>query len=126
MDNAAWIERFIRHLETERRLSPLTCKNYRRDLETLLAYLESADVAEWRQLDAEHVRSYSAACFRKGLGARSIQRRLSAARTFFAYLIREKHAEKNPAKSVSAPKASKRLPGNLDADRMARLARYTG
>ena len=126
MDNAAWIERFIRHLETERRLSPLTCKNYRRDLETLLAYLESAGVAEWRHLDAEHVRSYSAACFRKGLGARSIQRRLSAARTFFSYLIREKHADKNPAKSVSAPKANKRLPGNLDADRMARLLDIPG
>ena len=126
MDNAAWIERFIRHLETERRLSPLTCKNYRRDLETLLAYLESAGVAEWQHLDAEHVRAYSAACFRKGLGARSIQRRLSAARTFFGYLIREKHVDKNPAKSVSAPKASKRLPGNLDADRMARLLDIPG
>ncbi|MGB5510220.1 MAG: tyrosine recombinase XerC [Woeseiaceae bacterium] len=126
MDNAAWIERFIRHLETERRLSPLTCKNYRRDLETLLDYLENAGVAEWRQLDAEHVRSYSAACFRKGLGARSIQRRLSAVRTFFRYLIREKHADKNPAASVSAPKASKRLPGNLDADRMARLLDIPG
>ena len=126
MDNAAWIERFIRHLETERRLSPLTCKNYRRDLETLLAYLENAGVAEWRQLDAEHVRSYSSACYRKGLGARSIQRRLSAARTFFAYLMREKQVDKNPAKSVSAPKASKRLPGNLDADRMARLLDIPG
>jgi len=126
LDNAAWIERFIRHLETERRLSPLTCKNYRRDLETLLAYLEIAGVAEWRHLDAEHVRSYSAACFRKGLGARSIQRRLSAARTFFRYLMREKHVDKNPAKAVSAPKANKRLPGNLDADRMARLLDIPG
>ncbi len=126
MDNAAWIERFIRHLETERRLSPLTCKNYRRDLETLLAYMQSAGVAEWRDLDAEHVRSYSAASFRKGLGARSIQRRLSAARTFFRYLMREKHVDKNPVSSVSAPKANKRLPGNLDADRMARLLDIPG
>ncbi len=126
MDNAAWIERFIRHLETERRLSPLTCKNYRRDLETLLAYMQSAGVAGWRDLDAEHVRSYSAASFRKGLGARSIQRRLSAARTFFRYLMREKHVDKNPVSSVSAPKANKRLPGNLDADRMARLLDIPG
>ena len=126
MDNAAWIERFIRHLETERRLSPLTCKNYRRDLETLLAFFEKAGVAEWRDLDSEHVRSYSAASFRKGLSARSIQRRLSAARTFFRYLMREKHVDKNPVTSVSAPKAKKRLPGNLDADRMARLLDIPG
>ena len=126
MDNAAWIERFIRHLETERRLSPLTCKNYRRDLETLLAFFEKAGVAGWRDLDSEHVRSYSAASFRKGLSARSIQRRLSAARTFFRYLMREKHVDKNPVTSVSAPKANKRLPGNLDADRMARLLDIPG
>jgi integrase/recombinase XerC len=126
VDNAAWIERFIRHLETERRLSPLTCKNYRRDLETLLAFFETAGVAGWRDLDSEHVRSYSAASFRKGLSARSIQRRLSAARTFFRYLMREKHVDKNPVTSVSAPKANKRLPGNLDADRMARLLDIPG
>lgn len=35
--------------------------------------------------------------------------------------MREKHVKTNPVVSVSAPKAPKRLPGNLDADRMARL-----
>ena len=90
MNDAGWIDRFIRHLEYERRLSPLTCKNYRRDLETLVDFCERSDVGTWGELDSEHVRAYSAACFRKGLSARSIQRRLSAARTFFRYLIREK------------------------------------
>jgi len=126
LDNAAWIERFIRHLETERRLSPLTCKNYRRDLEMLLAYFEKNDVTEWGGVDSEHVRSYSASSFRRGASARSIQRRLSAARTFFRYLIREKAIDKNPVTSVSAPKAKKRLPENLDADRMARLLDIPG
>jgi integrase/recombinase XerC len=126
MDDAVWIARFVRHLEFERRLSPLTCKNYRRDLETLAAWCEKSGVAGWDDLDSEHVRAYSASCFRKGLSARSIQRRLSASRTFFRYLIREKEVKKNPITSVSAPKGKKRLPGNLDADRMARLLDITG
>ncbi len=126
MNDAGWIDRFIRHLEYERRLSPLTCKNYRRDLETLVAYCEYSGVGSWGELDSEHVRAFSAACYRKGLSARSIQRRLSAARTFFRYLIREKEVDKNPVSSVSAPKAKKRLPGNLDADRMARLLAIPG
>ena len=46
MDDAGWIGRFIRHLEYERRLSPLTGKNYRRDLERLVEYLDKAGVAE--------------------------------------------------------------------------------
>ena len=126
MDDAGWIDRFVRHLEFERRLSPLTCKNYRRDLETLAAWCDESGVAGWDDLDSEHVRAYSASCFRKGLSARSIQRRLSASRTFFRYLIREKEVKKNPITSVSAPKGKKRLPGNLDADRMARLLNIPG
>jgi integrase/recombinase XerC len=126
MNDAGWIDRFIRHLEYERRLSPLTCKNYRRDLQALAAFCEQSGVGGWDDLDSEHVRVFSASCFRKGLSARSIQRRLSAARTFFRYLIREKLVSKNPVSSVSAPKGKKRLPGNLDADRMARLLDIPG
>jgi integrase/recombinase XerC len=51
---------------------------------------------------------------------------LSAARTFFRYLLREKHVTHNPVQSVSAPKGAKRLPENLDADRMARLLEIPG
>ena len=126
MDDTGWIDRFIRHLEFERRLSPLTCENYRRDLKTLAAWCEKSGVGSWGDLNSEHVRAYSASCFRKGLSARSIQRRLSASRTFFRYLMREKKVEKNPITSVSAPKGKKRLPGNLDADRMARLLAIPG
>ena len=126
MDDAGWIDRFIRHLEFERRLSPLTCKNYRRDLDALAAWCDQAGVSGWDDVDSEHVRAYSATCFRRGLSPRSIQRRLSAARTFYRYLIREKAAGSNPVASVSAPKGKKRLPGNLDADRMARLLDIQG
>jgi integrase/recombinase XerC len=126
VDDAGWIDRFIRHLDFERRLSPQTSKNYRRDLKTLLAFCEQSDVKSWGELDSEHFRAYSATSFRKGLSPRSIQRRLSACRTFFRYLIREKHVDMNPVTSVSAPKAGKRLPGNLDVDRMARLLDISG
>lgn len=126
MNDAGWIDRFIRHLEFERRLSPLTCKNYRRDLELLADWCEQSGVSEWKDLDSEHVRAYAAASFRKGQSGKSIQRRLSAARTFFRYLIREKEVRKNPIATVSAPKGKKRLPDNLDADRMARLLQIPG
>ena len=121
-----WIAKFIHHLGYERRLSALTCKHYRRDLESLLAFCERQNIDRWRQIDSEHVRAYSAAGYRRGLSSRSIQRRLSAARTFFRYLLREKHVRSNPVVSVSAPKSGKRLPGNLDADRMARLLDIPG
>ena len=121
-----WIDKFIRHLEFERRLSGLTCKHYRRDLKALAEYCDQYDLSGWSNLDSEHVRSFATACYRKGLSARSIQRGLSAARTFYRYLVREKHVKKNPVVAVSAPKSGKRLPGNLDVDRMAKLVEITG
>ena len=121
-----WIARFVRHLETERRLSPHTCKHYRRDIESLQHYCDEQKLNRWGDLDDEYVRAYAATCYRRGLSARSIQRRLSAARTFFRYLLREKWVKRNPVESVRAPKAGKRLPGNLDADRMARLLEIKG
>jgi integrase/recombinase XerC len=126
VDNAGWIDKFIRHLEFERRLSPQTCKSYRHDLKSLLVFREYSGVDGWGGMDSEHFRAYSASCYRKGLSARSIQRRLSACRTFFRYLLREKHVSKNPITDVSAPKGKKRLPGNLDVDRMAHLLNIPG
>ncbi len=51
---------------------------------------------------------------------------MSAARTFFKYLLREKHVKKNPVEAVPAPKHGKRLPENLDADRMGKLLDIPG
>ena len=120
------IDEFVRHLSHERRLSPLTCRNYRRDLHQLAAWCDENGIAGWVELDDGHVRTFASASYRRGLSSRTIQRRLSAARTFYRYLLREGHARKNPVQSVSAPKSPKRLPENLDADRMARLLDIPG
>ncbi len=125
-DQPGWIDNFLQHLAKERRLSPHTAQAYRRDLAALLGYCEQNELQEWAQLDSQHVRSFAALCHRQGLAPRSIQRRLSAVRSFYKYLIRENLSSKNPAQDVSAPKAARRLPKTLDADQMTRLVEITG
>lgn len=126
MESTGWIDKFIHHLAYERRLSPQTCKNYRRDLLCLRQFRDGAGVATWSDMDSEHFRAFSASSYRKGLSARSIQRRLSACRTFYRYLMREKLVRKNPIIDVTAPRGKRRLPGNLDADTMAHLLNIPG
>jgi integrase/recombinase XerC len=116
-----WIDAFIRHLRYERRLSDLTCKHYRRDLEALCQYADSQNIDHWQDLDQQHFRDFTASYYRKGIAPRSLQRRLSALRTFYRYLMREKHVRTNPVLDIKAPKSGKRLPANIDADRMAKL-----
>jgi integrase/recombinase XerC len=116
-----WTARFLAHLKVERRLSAHTLSAYGHDLRTLLGFCERRGVKSWKALNNFEVRAFAAGEHAAGIGPRSIQRRLSAARTFYEYLMREGHAKNNPALEVRAPKTKKRLPATLDADQMARL-----
>ena len=107
-------------------MSDLTCKHYRRDIQSLGQYADSQNLDRWKNLDNQHIRDFTASHFRKGISPKSLQRRLSALRTFYRYLIREKHVRVNPVLDIKAPKSGKRLPENVDADRMAKLLDIQG
>ncbi len=115
------LEEFFRHLGDERRLSPHTLVHYRRDLVQCVAYCESAGVESWDKLTTAEVRGWVAALHRHGLSGKSIQRALSALRSFYRYLLREQAVSRNPAAGVTAPRSARRLPRTLTADQAARL-----
>ncbi len=130
-----WLARFRRYLAAERRLSAHTDVSYARDLAALAKFCDRVGVGDWGALDAQHVRTFAAHAHAGGLSPRSIQRRLSAVRSFYQFLLRERSVEiasgkrapravrdsGNPAQGVRAPKSPRRLPQTLDADQMARL-----
>jgi integrase/recombinase XerC len=120
----AWIDRFLSHLVHERRISGHTVSAYRHDLSSLSLYCAKHRIARWKDLTNARVRAFAAAEHAGGLAPRSIQRRLSAVRTFFEYLQREGSSKLNPAHEVRAPKTKKRLPATLDADQMGRLLEF--
>lgn len=116
-----WIAGFRRHLAIERRLSAHTDSNYARDLAALVKYCDRHGLCDWCALDSQHVRTFAAHSHAAGLAPRSIQRRLSAVRSFCNYLVRERALCGNPGYEIRAPKSGRRLPHTLDADQMARL-----
>lgn len=118
---SALVERWLTMLRVERRLSANTERSYRRDLATFGSWAAGHGFEDWARLDAQHIRAFAAAAHRSGLNPRSIQRRLSAVRGLFRFMIREGLIQHNPATDVQAPKGPKRLPPALDVDRMSRL-----
>ena len=120
----AWLPRFLAHLSVERRLSAHTDSSYRADLQRFVTYCSRNQLRDWRRVDSQHVRLFAAAEFRQGSSPRTIQRRLSALRSFFNFLLRERALDANPAVGVQAPKARKRLPETMDVDLMARLLEF--
>ncbi len=121
---SAWIERFASHLKHERRMSAQTVSAYLADIGRLAAFCDARKIARFSEVDAVLVRTFAATDHARGLSARSIQRRLSALRTFYDFLVREGSSTRNPALDVRAPKQKKRLPTTLDADQMGRLLAF--
>ena len=119
-----WVDRFLSHLAHERRMSGHTIAAYRQDLLALAQFGARRKFKEWAALDNSAMRAFAAAQHGGGLSPRSVQRRLSAARTFYEFLMREGHGARNPALDVRAPKTKKRLPDTLDADQMGRLLAF--
>ncbi|GIK35571.1 MAG: tyrosine recombinase XerD [Gammaproteobacteria bacterium] len=128
MEAAEWsrVERFLSHLQLERRLSPHTASAYRRDLGCLAEFCDREGIGHWRELQVHHLRRFAATSHGAGLNPRSIQRRLSGARSFLRYLVREGEISANPGVGVSAPRGARRLPATLDVDQMGHLLGIRG
>jgi integrase/recombinase XerC len=114
------IDAFLAYLEVERRMSAHTLDAYRRDLAALSAWVQ-ANGADVVSLEAEQLRGFVSAEHRRGLSPKSLQRRLSACRSFYAWLLKHGRIEVSPAAKLRAPKAPRKLPQVLDADEAVRL-----
>jgi integrase/recombinase XerC len=115
------IEDFLAYLHVERRMSAHTLDAYRRDLDALSAWSMKHDVTELSRLHAEQLRAFIAAEHRRGLSPKSLQRRLSACRSYYQWLLKHGRIKANPAAGLRAPKAPRKLPQVLDVDEAVRL-----
>lgn len=111
---AAWLA----ELAEQRRLSPHTISNYRRDLDKLLSAAGETPLAE---LHGQQIRRFIGQMHVQGLGGRSLARTLSAWRGFFAWLGRHGAVPANPCEGVRSPKSPKLLPKALSVDEVNRL-----
>ncbi len=115
------IDSYLNHLASQRGLSPVTIKNYQRNLAEFVEQLKQKQVTQWRDLDSDSVRLMVKELNQKGIKARSIATKLSALRSFLSYLVQYEHLTHNPAKGISAPKLDKPLPKNISVDEMFQL-----
>ena len=112
---------FLVYCKDIRQLSDHTCNAYRRDI---LKSRELLDNRPWNTLKQNDFRSLAAQLFRRGQSPRSIQRILSAMRSFYRYLQQHKICDSNPVDGVKSPKPDKKLPQTLSVDDMDRLLNF--
>ena len=116
------IEEFLDYLRYERNRSPLTVKNYGDDLRAFYVFFKSLDDhLSWQSVDADIVRDWMGSMMDKGNNATSVNRRLSALRSFYRFALSRHLVDRDPAHNIEGPKTNKPLPQFLKESEMNRL-----
>ena len=105
------IERFLDYLRDELNRSGRTVESYEKDLWSFERFFKNIDSQlSWQSVDADVIRQWMESMMDKGNNAASVNRRLSALRSFFRFALSRKLVESDPAHLIKGPKKGKRLP----------------
>ena len=116
------INEFLNYLKFERNRSDLTIKNYGEDLRAFEEFYGNLDSRlSWKSIDSDVIRDWMESMMDKGNNATSINRRLSALRSFYRFAFARKLVDKDPVHGVTGPKKGRPLPQFLKENEMDRL-----
>ena len=122
------LESFLNFLRFEKRYSQHTIISYQTDLEQFSSYLDKTykDKTSDPSIGASevshfYIRSWMGQMVEEGMSPRSINRKISALKSFYKFLIKRGEVEKNPTLKIVSPKTSKRLPAYVEQDKMENL-----
>ncbi len=116
-----YIQQYLEYILVVKRYSQHSHSGYRRDLAKFNHYCQEQNILQADKVNSADIRRFIAQLHRQGLHGKSLQRLLSAVRSFYQYLNRQSICKNNPAVGVSAPKTERALPKVLDTDQMAQL-----
>ena len=118
----AMIGEFLDYLRFEKNRSELTVSSYAEDLKAFEAYFKNLDMLlSWETVDADVIRGWMESMMDKGNRGTSVNRRLSALRSFFRYALAHQKVARDPSRMIKGPKKAKPLPQFLKEEEMNRL-----
>lgn len=116
------IGEFLDYLRFEKNRSELTVSSYAEDLKAFEAYFKNLDMLlSWETVDADVIRGWMESMMDKGNRATSVNRRLSALRSFYRYALAHQKVARDPSRMIKGPKKAKPLPQFLKEEEMNRL-----
>src|ERR1044072_9349805 len=121
-------ESFIRYLSFEKRYSTHTVTAYQNDLQQFETFLKQQyEIGELHKADHTMIRSWLVQLIgqegkaKNKMAARSVNRKISALRTFYHFLLKNKKIKHDPMLKIIRPKEAKKLPVFLDESRTEML-----
>ncbi len=115
------VERWRRHLASERRLADKTVEAYARDVDQFLRFLTGhlgnpPTLADMGALATTDIRAFMAERRNGGAGSRTLARGIAGIRSFVGFLERDGHANGAALRAIRPPRAKRSLPKPLTAN----------
>jgi integrase/recombinase XerC len=118
----AAIDNYLSYLNLQKRFSPLTAESYTLDLNQFFSFIQEEIAGiTLEKVTGIHIRSFVSAQMDKGLSPATVNRKLSALKSFFKYLVRQGTLNQNPSQNISGPKKRPVLPAFIDSAEMQAL-----
>ncbi len=116
------VDQFLNYLRYERNRSPLTVQWYEESLRDFETYIQEVDdCLSLLTVDADLIRGWMELQMDEGKKPATVNRGLSAVRTFYRYALSRQLVEKDPACGITGPKKPKPLPQFVREAEMDRL-----
>lgn len=124
------LQQYEYYLSAEKRCAKPTIDAYLRDLNGFINELQKADntskkppanaatLPNLTTVSEAQIRAWISKLHRQGLAGKTLQRKLSSVRHFYAWLLANQHINANPAAEVRAPRQPRRLPDTLSAEQI--------
>ncbi len=126
MQKTMIVDDFLGYLQAEKNYSLLTQQSYRDDLQAFETFFrQKDDDLGWENVDADVVRDWMEEMMDKGNTATTINRRLSALRSFYRFALSRHYVERDPVHNITGPKKTKPLPQFVKEQEMDRLLDQT-
>ena len=106
------LDAFIDNIWIEKGLSQNTLDSYRSDLEQFSTWLEKNNLS-YIKTSKKEILSYLSFLFQKGLGSKTVARKLSSLKSFFRYLVFKSIIQNDPSSEVETPKLLKSIPKSI-------------
>lgn len=101
---------FLEYVRSQKRYSEYTIIAYEKDIDQFFDFASITEASELSEVNAKLIRGFVVELIDQGLEPASVNRKLSALRTYFKWLLKEGRIESNPTVRVNGPKAKKHLP----------------
>jgi integrase/recombinase XerC len=119
------IRSFLDYLQFQKRYSRHTIISYQNDLSSFADFMQMTfGEMELKQISSSMIRSWLASLKEGGMESKSINRKISALKSFFKFQIREGNLLASPMVTIISPKNKKRLPQFVDEKDVSTLFNY--